>query len=149
MSLRALSRAVPKSSFRQFSSRSLSTAQRPSLFQTSLRAAVAKPTTYRAFTTSPFRYEPAGQGQPSDTILGALRNVDELFAVDTELSAKLEQELSLEKESKDPEQLPEALQDFVENSGFEVRCSRLGAGRDIGLQTVLRFKIHLATKRSF
>ena len=40
--------------------------------------------------------------------------------MDTELSAKLEQELSLEKESKDAEELPEALQDFVENSGFEV-----------------------------
>lgn len=132
MSLRALSRAVPKSSYRQFSSRSLSTVQRPSLFQTSLRAAVIKPTTYRAFTTSPFRYEPAGQGQSLNTIAGALRNVDKIFAVDTELSAKLEQELSLEKESKDPEQLPEALQDFIENGGFEVRRSRLGAGRNVG-----------------
>ena len=132
MSLRAFTRAVPKSSFRQISSRSLSTVHRPSLFQTSLRAAVTRPTTYRAFTTSPFRYEPAGQGQSSDVVSDSLRDAYEIIPVDTELSAKIEQELSLEKESKDPEQLPEALQDFVENGGFEVRRSRLRANRDVG-----------------
>ncbi len=40
--------------------------------------------------------------------------------VDQELSAKLDSELQMEKEMRDSEKLPINIQDFLDNSSFEV-----------------------------
>lgn len=42
-------------------------------------------------------------------------------AVDQELSAKIESELQVEKETRDSEQLPASIKDFLDNSDFQVR----------------------------
>ncbi len=44
--------------------------------------------------------------------------------VDQELSAKLDSELQMEKEMRDSEKLPINIQDFLDNSSFEVRFYR-------------------------
>lgn len=55
-----------------------------------------------AFSTSISKREPAGE-------------------FDQELSAKLENELSLEKETRDSKQLPPGVQEFLDNSSFELK----------------------------
>ena len=40
--------------------------------------------------------------------------------MDQELSAKIEYELQLEREMRDSEKLPISLQDYLDNSAFEV-----------------------------
>ena len=40
--------------------------------------------------------------------------------MDQELSAKIESELQLEREMRDSEKLPISLQDYLDNSAFEV-----------------------------
>lgn len=44
----------------------------------------------------------------------------EHFLVDQELSAKFESELRIENETRDSESLPANIQDFLDNSAFEV-----------------------------
>lgn len=44
----------------------------------------------------------------------------EHFVVDQELSAKVESELRIENETRDSESLPANIQEFLDNSAFEV-----------------------------
>ena len=50
----------------------------------------------------------------------AIEGRDLIVAVDQELSAKLESELQMEKEMRDSEKLPVTVQDYLDNSSFEV-----------------------------
>ena len=43
--------------------------------------------------------------------------------VDQELSAKVESELRIEKETRDSDTLPAEIQDFLDNSPFKVRAT--------------------------
>ena len=52
------------------------------------------------------------------------KNINSLLTVgvvDQELSAKLESELQMEKDMRDPEELPESIKDYLDNGPFEVR----------------------------
>ncbi|KAL8776066.1 MAG: hypothetical protein Q9213_008396 [Squamulea squamosa] len=102
ISLRCLGRSVP----RQISSviphlphGTLSAIRQSSLLQQSWRRA-SKPC-YAAFSTSPMTREQEGQ-------------------VDQELSAKLESEIQVERETRDTETLPPSLRDFLDNSPYQL-----------------------------
>ncbi|KAK2759829.1 hypothetical protein FQN54_002563 [Arachnomyces sp. PD_36] len=104
LSLRAFTRSVPRTISRSFAApstvRPLSTIPKPSFLQSSWKLA-SRPS-YAAFSTSRARYEPAGQ-------------------VDVELSAKFQDEMSLENESRDPNQRPEDVQYFLDNGPWEIQ----------------------------
>ncbi|MCJ1312169.1 hypothetical protein MMC25_005843 [Agyrium rufum] len=102
MSLRAVARAASRNIPRTFARTSTRILIAP-LPTTSLRQ--TWPTTQRslcaAFSTSSTFREMAGE-------------------VDVELSSKLESELNMEKDMRDIEKLPETIQDFLDNSAFEL-----------------------------
>ncbi|KAL8673535.1 MAG: hypothetical protein Q9168_002024 [Polycauliona sp. 1 TL-2023] len=102
ISLRCIGRSLP----RQLSGtapllprRTLSAVRQPSLLQHSWRAA-SRPS-HLAFSTSRIARDQEGQ-------------------VDQELSAKLESELRVERDTRDSETLPSSLQDYLETSEFKL-----------------------------
>ena len=117
---RALPRWLSKSSVR-CAQRPISTIHRSSLLQHPWK--VAPRPTYAAFSTSGSVWEGEGEGRH--------RLVEESFAglimdssVDQELSAKIESELRMEKDIRDSDQYPSNVQDYLDNSPFEVRYRR-------------------------
>ena len=67
--------------------------------------------------------------------------------VDQELSAKIESELQLEMEMRDPESLPSSIQDYLDSSSFEVSPSN-----PLAIQVILKAPsstTHQAKKKSF
>ncbi|KAK5043637.1 hypothetical protein LTR84_011351 [Exophiala bonariae] len=98
LSLRALSRALPKTLFNKSPVRCLSSVSRTAFYRPVWQPATR--TTYPAFSTSCARREPAGES-------------------DQELSAKIEQEYQLEVENNDSSKLT-PLNDYLSDSGFEI-----------------------------
>ena len=69
--------------------------------------------------------------------------------MDQELSAKFESELRMEKEMRDSETLPANIQEFLDNSDFQVRnCHKMQGYRQILIQTINSSKTPLAKKKS-
>ncbi|KAI9728483.1 MAG: hypothetical protein M1828_003885 [Chrysothrix sp. TS-e1954] len=103
LSLRALSRQAPRS-LRTLSSctarRSLNVYRTPSVLQASWRQASIRPTA--AFSTTSRQFESEGQ-------------------VNIELSGKLESELNVEREMRDPDSMPEHLKEYLDNSPFKLQ----------------------------
>ncbi|KAI4281342.1 MAG: hypothetical protein L6R35_005678 [Caloplaca aegaea] len=102
ISMRCLGRSVPRQILRlnpKLPQRTLSTIRRSSLLQQSWKGApIAR---HAAFSTSQLAREKEGQ-------------------VDQELSAKVESELRIENETRDSESLPANIQEFLDNSAFEL-----------------------------
>lgn len=124
LSLRTLARSAPRCA-RTISSQgvrvSLGNAQRPSTFGTVLRQAKAfRPVA--AFSTSTRRFEQEGIGEFRLLLLFPSFHAD-APTVNDELAAKLESELSLEKDMRNPDVVPSHLNEYIENSSFEVRHS--------------------------
>ncbi|KAL8862439.1 MAG: hypothetical protein Q9178_000936 [Gyalolechia marmorata] len=102
ISLRYLGRSVPRrisSAVPHLPRRSLSTIRPSLLLQQSCQRA-SRPC-FAAFSTSRAAWEQEGQ-------------------VDQELSAKLESELRVERDTRDSETLPPSLQDFLDSSPFQL-----------------------------
>ncbi|KAG8529351.1 uncharacterized protein KY384_005987 [Bacidia gigantensis] len=102
MSLRNLCRALPRSVPRSYaltSSRPLCPLRHVSPLQQTLR--ITPINRYAAFSTS--RYARAKEGQ-----------------VDQELSAKIQTELQLEREMRDPDKLPSSISDYLNSSSFKL-----------------------------
>ncbi|KAL9099347.1 MAG: hypothetical protein Q9163_005138, partial [Psora crenata] len=102
MFLRSLTRALPRS-IPRFSTkctpRTISTIHHTSLLPQSLKtASIPK---YAAFSTSRVAQEKEGQ-------------------VDQELSAKIQSELDMERETRDSEKLPASISDYLDSSSFEL-----------------------------
>lgn len=53
--------------------------------------------------------------------------------MDQELSAKFSSELEMEKEMRDPDELPESIQDYLENAPFEVRLVLLSSPTSVNI----------------
>lgn len=104
MSLRAAARSAPRTLSR-LSSTALrqSRAAQPSSLLKSSWAPLRSTQLTTAFSTSQFRQAPAAA------------------EVDEQLSVKLESEISFENQMKENEQLPASVQDFLENSPFELK----------------------------
>ncbi|KAK8055682.1 hypothetical protein PG993_000909 [Apiospora rasikravindrae] len=107
MSMRAVARSAPRTLSRLSSAalRQQITAARSSS-SALLKAATwaplrSSPFAAKSFSTTPLRAAPAGE-------------------VDEELSLKLDSELQFESEMKENEQLPASIQDFLDNSAFEL-----------------------------
>lgn len=64
--------------------------------------------------------------------------------MDQELSAKIESELQMEKDIRDSEQYPATVQEYLDNSPFEVRFSSHGPNLDTKSH---RYTIHPAKKK--
>ena len=73
---------------------------------------------FPAFSTSRIAWGKEGQGTGTITLVSSAAEVS---LVDQELSAKVEAELQIEKEVKDGQQLPANLQQFLNDTPFEVR----------------------------
>ncbi|KAL9124596.1 MAG: hypothetical protein Q9217_006088 [Psora testacea] len=102
MSFRSFSRALPRSVPRFASScapRCISSIPRTSLLQQSLK--IASIPRYAAFSTSRVAHEKEGQ-------------------VDQELSAKIQSELDMERDTRDSEKLPASISDYLDSSSFEL-----------------------------
>ena len=101
LSIRALSRSIPRVVTRSCVSafRPLSTVSRPS-FQPSAWKSVQR-ITHPAFSTTSSSREAAGES-------------------DQELAAKIDQELRLEKESKDPAVVPPEVQTYIDKGIFQI-----------------------------
>lgn len=126
LSIRAFTRSVPRTLSRlsaPSARRPLSTIRQPSLLPPSWKLA-SKPRV-AAFSTSRIAWEQEGEGVSITfryTHAWLMQSV-----VDQELSAKLESELRMEKDMRDPEELPVTIKDYLENGPFEVgrrlKCS--------------------------
>lgn len=68
-----------------------------------------------------------------------------ISAVDQELSAKIESELHMEKDIRDSEQYPGNVQDYLDNSPFEVVLYLQHPYRDTDFGS---YKIHQVRKQS-
>ena len=122
-SARALTRSVPRILSRlsaPLARQPLSTLRQPCLLLSSWNLA-SRPR-FAGFSTSRVACEQAGEGTyngSQDTLSGLIRD-----PVDQELSAKLESELQMEKDMRDPDELPPSIKDYLSNGPFEV-CSLL------------------------
>lgn len=114
LSLRALTRAVPKTLFHRSSARCLSSVSRPALYRPVWQPATR--ITYPAFSTSSARREPAGECK--DHFSARPHWLTSPLA-DQELSAKIEQEYQLEVENNDSSKFA-PLNDYLSDSGFEI-----------------------------
>ncbi|KAL8934195.1 MAG: hypothetical protein Q9211_005358 [Gyalolechia sp. 1 TL-2023] len=102
MSMRYIGRSVPRQLLRlnpQLPRRTLSTVRQSTLLQQSLQG-VSGPR-YAAFSTSQVVREAESQ-------------------VDQQLSAKLESELQIEKETRDSDTIPAEIQEYIHNSPFQL-----------------------------
>lgn len=64
--------------------------------------------------------------------------------MDQELSAKIESELQMEKDIRDSEQYPATVQEYLDNSPFEVRFTSRGPSL---VTKSHRYTIHLVKKK--
>ncbi|KAK7950909.1 uncharacterized protein PG986_006637 [Apiospora aurea] len=104
MSMRAVARSAPRSISRLSSAalRQSTVARSNALLKATTAWAPVRSSQFASsFSTTPFRAAPAGE-------------------VDEELSLKLDSELQFETEMKENEQLPASIQDFLDNSSFEL-----------------------------
>ncbi|KAI0433121.1 mitochondrial glycoprotein [Xylaria sp. FL1042] len=103
MSLRAVARSAPRSLSRMGSTaiRQTRTAQPSSLLRTAW-APLRTPQLAASFSSTPLRQAPANEA-------------------DQELLEKLESEVQFENEMKASEQLPASIQDFLQNSRYELK----------------------------
>ncbi|KAK8088471.1 hypothetical protein PG997_003432 [Apiospora hydei] len=104
MSMRAVARSAPRSISRLSSAalRQSTVARSSALLKATTACAPVRSSQFASsFSTTQFRTAPAGE-------------------VDEELSLKLDSELQFETEMKENEQLPASIQDFLDNSSFEL-----------------------------
>lgn len=119
ISLRCLGRSAPRKLLRlnaQLPQRTFSTIRQSPLLQ--LSCIGASRARHAAFSTSRPAWEKEGQGRRCSTMAKPLTDSS---PVDQELSAKFESELRIEKEARDSNTLPPNIQEFLDNSPFEVR----------------------------
>lgn len=114
LSLRALTRAVPRTLFQRSTVRCLSSVSRTPFYRPVWQPATK--ISYPAFSTSCSRREPAGECKKRSS--GFLRRLI-CFPADQELSAKIDQEYTLEVENNDNSKL-EQLNQYLSESAFEV-----------------------------
>jgi len=114
LSLRALTRVAPRTLFQRSTVRCLSSVSRTPFYRPVWQPATK--ISYPAFSTSCSRREPAGECKTYSS--GFLRGLTCSLA-DQELSAKIDQEYTLEVENNDDSKL-EQLNQYLRESSFEI-----------------------------